>query len=237
MCLTEFDELLGNKENQRGEIDFETGLNNKEILYFQMNIPGYADFGSRIGKLIIQDLKLITSLIHAGKIPKKFDCGACFIDEFGSFVTQSFVELQKMIRSTGIGLNLFFQGIADLETISKPLAHQILGNTKIKIILRQDIDTDVETWSSMAGTEDAEIQSHQMDNSALGASRTGMGNMHEGKKMKIDFDVFKNLNVGQAVVINKGRHTQNLIQIWQQDFKSILEQAPKIKNKPSLFKS
>lgn len=237
MCLTEFDEILGNYENTRGEIDIAEALNNNEILYFQMNTPGYADFSMRIGKLILQDLKLITSLIHAAKIQRKYEFGFCFIDEFGSFVTQSFAELLKMIRSTGIGMNLFMQGIADIEAINKPLANQVLGNTKVKIILRQDIDTDVETWSSMAGTEDAEIESYQMNTDGLTSGRTGMGNVHEGKKMKIDFDVFKNLNVGQAVVINKGRHTQELVQIWQQAQPHLKTEISEIQTKPDIFKS
>lgn len=237
MCLTEFDEILGNYENSRGEIDIAEALNNNEILYFQMNTPGYADFSQRIGKLILQDLKLITSLIHAAKIKRKYEFGFCFIDEFGSFVTESFAELLKMIRSTGIGMNLFMQGIADVEAINKPLANQVLGNTKVKIILRQDIDTDVETWSSMAGTEDAEIESYQINADGILSSRTGMGNVHEGKKMKIDFDVFKNLNVGQAVVINKGRHSQDLIQIWQQTPEIFNQEIKKSKTKPDIFNS
>ena len=89
----------------------------------------------------------------------------------------------------------------------------------------------------MAGTEDAEIESYQMNTDGLTSGRTGMGNMHEGKKMKIDFDVFKNLNVGQAVVINKGRHTQELVQIWQQSQPRLTSEIPEIKNKPDIFKA
>ena len=147
---------------------------------------------------------------------KDFDYGVCFIDEAGSFLSKSFAELQKTIRSIGVGLAIFFQGIADLKVTSPEFAEQVLGNTKVKIILRQENTSDVETWSAMAGTIDSVITSHQTNEAGLTSSKTGMGNMHEGKKMKIDFDVFKSLNVGQAIVINKGRHTYDLIKIWQQ---------------------
>lgn len=236
MCLTEFDALLGNKENAFGEIDLYQSLNRSEILYFQMNTPGFADFSSRIGRLILQDLKLVTNLIQAGKLKKEFEFGVVFIDEFGSFASKSFAELLKMIRSTGIGMNLFFQGIGDLKEVSPSFSEQILGNTKIKIILRQEIDIDVETWSSMAGTVDAEIESYQTNNQNILSNRTGTGNVHIGKKTKIEFDVFKKLKVGQAVVINKGRHIENVIQVWQQiEFKASKNQAIILK-KPNLFR-
>jgi len=132
-------------------------------------------------------------------------------------------------------MNLFFQGIADLKAVSTDFAEQILGNTKIKIILRQEIHTDVETWSAMAGTVDSDIQSHQTESSGLASTKTGLGNVHEGKKVKIEFDVFKNLSVGEAIVINKGRHIHDLIKIWQQNISKIEHSIPLPVAKSSLF--
>ncbi|MFZ3229926.1 MAG: helicase HerA-like domain-containing protein [Pseudobdellovibrio sp.] len=235
LCLNEFKGIIsGNRKNEAG-LDIISALNNKEIIYFQLSLGAYGDVGKRFGKLVIQDLKLVTSLIQAGRVTKEFDFGVCFIDEAGSFLCKSFAELLKTIRSIGIGLNIFFQSIADLRTISPEFAEQIMGNTKVKIILRQDNTTDVETWSAMAGTIDSVIMSHQTNESGIVESKTGMGNMHEGKKMKVDFDVFKSLPVGQAVVINKGRHTCDLISIWQQDVTKINSMRPIILEKPNLF--
>lgn len=84
----------------------------------------------------------------------------------------------------------------------------------VKIIFRQDIDRDVEKWSGMAGTENTVIESFQTDRTTGISQRTGMGNVHEGKRMRIEFDVFKNLTTGKAVVIDKGRRTQDLIAVW-----------------------
>lgn len=212
--LREFNGILSPSTSPNGEIDLVEVLQKGKIAYFQMNTNAYGDLSRRIGKLIIQDVKLISNMFQSGELKREFEYAGLFIDEFGSFATKSFANIQKMIRSAHIGLRLFYQGMADLRAVSPEFEKQVLGNSLTKIILRQDIDEDVETWSGMAGTVDAYIHSYQTENGLLGSSKTGMGNLHEGKKVKIDFDVFKELGKGQAVVIDKGRKLQDVIQIW-----------------------
>lgn len=212
--LREFNGILSPNENSNGEIDLVDILQNGKIAYFQMNTNAYGDLSKRIGKLIVQDIKLISNMFQSGELTREFEYAGVFVDEFGSFATKSFANIQKMIRSAHIGLRLFYQGMADLRAVSPEFEKQVLGNSLTKIVLRQDIDEDVEKWSGMAGTVDAYIHSYQTENGLLGSSKTGMGNLHEGKKVKIDFDVFKELGKGQAVIIDKGRKIQDVIQIW-----------------------
>ncbi len=212
--LREFHGALNPRLSKNKEVDLIDVLQNGKIAYFQMNVNAYGDLSSRLGKLMIQDIKLISNMFQSGQVEKKFEYAGIFVDEFGSFATRSFANIQKMIRSSGMGLRLFYQGMADLRDVSPAFENQVLGNSLIKIVLRQDVDEDVEKWSGMAGTIDSYIHSYQTETSLLGENRTGTGNVHVGKKTKIEFDVFKNLGVGQAVVIDKGRQLQDLIQIW-----------------------
>ena len=149
-----------------------------------------------------------------------------------------------MARSSGIGCDLSFQGIADLRAVSPEFADQIIGNTVFKTIFRQDVSEEVETWSSMAGTEDYVIESQQLENDVLlGKKSTGMGNSHIGKRMLIEFDVFKKLKRGQAILINKAQHTHDLVSVWNIDIqyfmKSLIKKSgPDIeKNKTKTLKS
>ena len=212
--LREFHGALNPRQSRNKEVDLIDVLQNGKVAYFQMNVNAYGDLSSRLGKLIIQDIKLISNMFQSGQVEKKFEYAGIFVDEFGSFATRSFANIQKMIRSSGMGLRLFYQGMADLRDVSPAFENQVLGNSLIKIVLRQDVDEDVEKWSGMAGTIDSYIHSYQTETSLLGDNKTGTGNIHLGKKTKIEFDVFKNLGVGQAVVIDKGRQIQDLIQIW-----------------------
>ncbi len=54
-------------------------------------------------------------------------------------------------------------------------------------------------------------QSQILQGSAI---KTGLGNLLETKKMKSEPDVFKNLKVGQAVLIDKIKTSQDLFQIF-----------------------
>ena len=44
---------------------------------------------------------------------------------------------------------------------------------------------------------------------------TGLGSVREVKEMKIEFDVFKKLSPGQAVLIDKVHHKEDLFQVWR----------------------
>lgn len=204
-----------NPGDNREEIDLANTLQNGGVAYFQMNINGYSSIARAIGKLIVQDLRLVSNMIQSGQAIRAFDYAFISIDEFGSFVYSDFADYIKQVRSAGIGIDLSFQVIADTRQVSPEFADQVLGNTATKFILRQDIKQDVETWAAMAGTKDTTIQSYQTAKSLVGdAEQTGLGNIHEGKSILIDFDVFKQLTTGHAVMIDKKRHKNVVFAIW-----------------------
>ena len=49
----------------------------------------------------------------------------------------------------------------------------------------------------------------------LDEEMTGLGSIRKVKEMKIDFDVFKRLSVGQAILIDKALHREDLFQVWR----------------------
>lgn len=208
-----------NPSSQRAEIDLLNTLQTGGVAYFQMNINGYTAIARAIGALIVQDLKLVSNMLQSEQIARKFDYAFVSIDEMGSFVYPDFSDYIKQVRSASIGLDLSFQGIADVRQISPEFSEQILGNTVNKFVFLQNIPNDVETWSAMAGTKDTIIESYQTENQGIGGSlRTGMGNLHEGKTVLIDFDSVKQLTSGQAIYIDKKRHMNHLISIWDGEF-------------------
>ena len=126
-----------------------------------MNVNGYGDISRRIGRIILQDLKVLSNQIQAGQKNFNYDFCACFIDEFGSFATQDFADFLKMARSSRIGIHLFCQGLADLKAVTSEFKEQIIGNTSSKIIFRQDVPEDAETWSGIAGTFSSRKKTYQ----------------------------------------------------------------------------
>ena len=197
------------------EIDLCDVIKKSQVAYFQLNLNGYGFLGAKIGKMLVQDLKVISSQIQSGQLDFKPDFLGVFIDEFGSFAAKDFSDFLKQVRSANIGVHLFCQGLADLNNVSPDFSNQIFGNTAAKIVLRQDVAEDCEKWASTAGTMDTVSRTFQVNSSQFGEEeKTGLGSLFETKKMKIEHDVFKNLKVGQAVLIDKVQTQEDLFQIF-----------------------
>ena len=214
-CL-EFKDILSGKETEPSRVlSLEECFRERKIAYFQMNVNGYGEISRQIGRMILQDLKVLSNRIQCGQKLLNYDFCACFIDEFGSFATQDFADFLKMARSSRIGIHLFCQGLSDLSRISPEFKNQIIGNTANKIIFRQDVANDAEEWALMAGTLQSKKITYQVSDLDTHQEMIGTGSVREVKEMKIDFDVFKRLSPGQAVLIDKARHREDLFHVWR----------------------
>ena len=214
-CL-EFRKILSRSDSKSApSLSLEECLKERKIAYFQMNVNGYGEISRQIGRIILQDLKVLSNRIQAGQGDFSYPFAACFVDEFGSFATGDFADFLKMARSSRIGISLFCQGLSDLSRISPDFKNQIIGNTATKILFRQDVGRDAEEWAEMAGTFTSRKQTYQISGTETEEERTGMGSVREVKEMKIEFDVFKRLSPGQAVLIDKARHREDLFQVWR----------------------
>ena len=132
------------------------------MAYFQMNVNGYGEISRQIGRMILQDLKVLSNQIQAGQKHFSYDFCACFIDEFGSFATRDFADFLKMARSSRIEIHLFCQGLSDLSRLDSDFKNQIVGNTINKILFRQDVGSDAEEWAKVAGTFPTRKKTYQI---------------------------------------------------------------------------
>lgn len=185
------------------EINLCEALEKNQIIYFQLPILGNADTSRRLGRMIIEDIKALSAYVYQ-RVPNEDDRKFCsvFLDEFGSFASKEFIELLKQARAAKIAVHLFTQGHEDLDVVSPEFGRQTGSNPLTKIVLRLDDEKSVNAVCSMAGTVDALEKSYQVENTFTWM-KTGMGNMRETKQMRVEHDAVKNLNNGQAVVIEK----------------------------------
>ena len=194
---------------------FEDILRHKKVAYFQMNVNGYGEISRQIGRMILQDLKVLSNQIQAGQKLFSYDFCACFIDEFGSFATKDFADFLKMARSSRIGIHLFCQGLSDLSRLDLEFKNQIIGNTINKIVFRQDVGSDAEEWAKLAGTFSSRKKTYQITGAEESEEMTGLGTLRDTKEMRIEFDVFKKLSQGEAVLIDKALHKEDVFKVWR----------------------
>ncbi len=189
-------------QDAENEIDLNAVLEKNQIAYFQLDTLGNPDTARRLGRMIVEDLKGLASQVFHEVPEEKRKFFPIFIDEFGSFASKEFVEFLKQSRSAKFAVHLFSQGSEDLDVVSKEFGRQARSNPMTKIALRLDDSETVNEICSMAGTVDSLEQSYQVEGEWT-QTKTGLGNMRETKQMRVEHDVLKNLNVGQAVVIEK----------------------------------
>ena len=67
----------------------------------------------------------------------------------------------------------------------------------------------------MAGTFPSQKKTYQITGSETEEEMTGVGTVRDVKEMRIEFDVFKKLSQGQAVLIDKAFHREDLFQVWR----------------------
>jgi type IV secretory pathway TraG/TraD family ATPase VirD4 len=203
------------------EIDLKEVRRNSQIAYFQLDTLGNGDSARRLGRMIVEDLKSLSSDVYKTEPHEKDRVFfPIFIDEFGSFAAAEFIELLKQSRGAQFALHLFCQGLEDLDKVSPEFRRQVMTNTLTKIAGRIDDDDSVNEFCSSAGTIDSVAQSYQIEGTVL-KTKTGMGNLRETKQMKIEHDVLKNLRVGQAVMVSKSPTRISGLQVCQA--KSLIE--------------
>lgn len=210
----EFNNILSPNKNEKNQINFIDAINEGQVLFFALNVGAYPETAPVVGRFILMNLKSLMSQIHAKAVTTRKTFISLQVDEFGSFVFDGWADFQKLARDCQFMITMYIQGLADLDKISPEFKSQVQSNTVTKFVLRTDDPYEVDFWSSVAGTMETVERSYQTDDSFPFRSRTGAGNERESSKMKVSHDTFKELSVGQAVLIQKNPHNIDLIDLY-----------------------
>lgn len=186
------------------EIDLLDAYLNKKIVYFQLDLQGYGDTAKRIGRMILQDIRTVSSYIqsHVKDHNRKFF--PVFVDDASSFLDLNFIDFLNKARSAKLAITLLHQSLGDLVIRGdSAFQQQVLENTNIKIILRQDDPVSVEKFSKVGGTRPTVISTYQTEDRLLGKGFTGQGSIRAGQEFRVDPDLIRALKRGEAVLILK----------------------------------
>ena len=100
---------LASQSNQENMISLKSVYETGSVAYFQLNTLAFGDSSRRLGRMILEDLKALSGLLHnqaqdggnpvmegMGRTPRPLHV---YIDEFGAFAGSEFVEFLKQSRS------------------------------------------------------------------------------------------------------------------------------------------
>lgn len=201
MSHSEFSHLV---DVEIPNIDLLDAYLNNKIVYFQLDLQGYGDTAKRLGRMILQDIRTVSSYIQSYVKEHKRKFFPVFVDDASSFLDVNFIDFLNKARSAKLAITLLHQSLGDL-VIRGDMAfqQQVLENTNIKIILRQDDPESVEKFTKVGGTRPVVISTYQTEDRLLGKGFTGQGSIRAGQEFRVDPDLIRALKRGEAVVIWK----------------------------------
>ncbi|WP_233485494.1 TraM recognition domain-containing protein, partial [Spiroplasma sp. ChiS] len=135
---------------------FELITKHKTIL-FSINSLKYPELDSLAGKIIIQDLKELTTL---KPVNQKINV---VLDEFNVFANETIVNLINKSRSFNYQCFLSFQTTNDLKTNNMNLTDTIFGNVSNIVCHNIKDPNTAEYVASVFGTQETEKITHQLD--------------------------------------------------------------------------
>ncbi|MDP2629296.1 MAG: TraM recognition domain-containing protein [Candidatus Harrisonbacteria bacterium] len=198
---SEFSDLLDTDDPQ---IDLLSLYENNQICYFALDLQKYADTSRRIGRMIIQDVRAVSSHIVSHVTAYNRHFFPVFIDDASSFLELNFIDFLNKCRASGYAVTMLHQSLGDLVYRGMPnFQQQVIENTNIKIILRQDDPFSVEKFVKIAGTRRTMISTYQTEEQILGKGLTGAGSVREGQTFRIEPDLIRGLKRGEAALIWK----------------------------------
>ncbi len=166
-----------------------------EILFVDLPTESKAIQSARVGKLLLQEIMLISGLRkHYSELKSKSPF-SIFVDEFDAFATENFVTFQNKGRSSEFMIHIAHQTLSDLDRISPTFKGQIMGNCNVRYIFRQDFPDDAEMWSRFLGTKSVVKKTFQTKDGFW----TGSSSNRETQEFVIHPDRIKNMGTGQCI--------------------------------------
>jgi len=170
-----------------------------EILYVDLPTEAKAVQSSRVGKLLLQEMMLVSGLRKLHPEIKSRLPFAVYVDEFDAFATENFATFLNKGRSSDFMITIIHQTLSDLERVSPTFKGQVMGNCNVRFIFRQDDSKDAEEWSKYLGTKKVVKKTFRTSDGI----QTGDSSNRETEEFKVHPNEIKTLKIGDCILSMK----------------------------------
>jgi conjugal transfer pilus assembly protein TraD len=200
-------------------INLEEDIKSGCIIYFSLNDLTYPDYASRLGRLIINDIKSVFGRISENNPLKTF----AIFDEFTTYAGEQFTTILSRTRSKGVHAIIGTQSFDTIEKMSPKLASDLIANCNTFIVHRQNSDIDAEKLTDVIGKITTyDISYHAPTNNpnvVLPSQKDALEPMssltyRKVRENKVNPEKIQALKAGEAYVLRKkSGATINLVKI------------------------
>jgi len=185
--------------------DFERSLQlfdvvqNGKILFVDLPTEAKAVQSSRIGRLLLQEIMLISGMRKADPSLNSGSPFCVYVDEFDAFATQSFATFLNKGRSSKFMITIAHQTLSQLDRIGEGFRGEVMGNCNVRFVFRQDEPDDAEKWANFIGTRSTVRQTYR----SSGGKQTGESSNRLAEEFIIHPNEIKQLGIGECVYFSK----------------------------------
>ncbi|MBF0106934.1 MAG: TraM recognition domain-containing protein [Deltaproteobacteria bacterium] len=221
LCHSEFGAIMSESTH---EISIKDAYLGRKIVIIQASTLRFPQTAKILGKLVLNDIQNLCGFIYKNMGMSKWRVCPVYVDEFGSFAYEGFADFIRMGRGGGLATTLLHQTMGDLETVGPGFTNQIMGNTNIKIFLKSNDNTTVEEAAKMTGTKELKVHTYQVDQGVFNhMKKTGLGSEINAEEFKIHPNVFRDLKIGEAVLMVSNNNRLERIQLDHFNFGDLSE--------------
>lgn len=216
------------------DINLRSIADNGSIVVFSLDSLNYESDANRIGNLIIQDLKTVTSELQTRPADNTLQV---YIDEFSAIESENIVGLINKSRSAGVPVTLSTQALDDLRKESDSFMGRIVANINSFIIHRSNDLDDAEEYAKLGGQEMTQKvkQNIEYTTSIFGrfgkGAGTGRGSLDEVLDYRVSPKTIQELDTGEAIYIAKSPLRIVKVKVIPEDeSKIVIDEVAKQKN-------
>ena len=191
-----------------GGISFRDIWNSNNCIYIGLPVLGYPRVARSLGKIILGDIAHAVYSVYKQNINKTNPIGI-YIDELSSVITDEFIELLNKSRGAKVELTVAFQSPSDINKISPSLCQQILENASNWFVFKQRMEVGSNTFAEAIGTILGQKKTIKVKNGEV----QDVGSQRDVHELIVHHDIIKNLNRGQAVVLQHSPSKIDLVNI------------------------
>lgn len=188
------------------DINLRSAADNGSIVVFSLDSNNYESDANRIGNLIIQDLKTVTSELMSNPAENILQV---YIDEFSAIDSENIVGLINKSRAANVPVTLSTQAIDDLRKSSESFLGRVIANINSFIIHRANDLDDAEEYAKLTGKVKTKVFNQQVEHASsifgkIGkGAGTGKGSLVEVEDYRVSPSRIQELGTGEAVYIAK----------------------------------
>lgn len=195
MCKSDFGTLIDREDAPSLE---ELHTRNR-ICFFSLNTQSYPEASKQLGRIILGSLMALSNKIQSQVEPKDRKETTVIVDEFGSFITETFINFLNKARSSKFRLILATQSPGDVELDGTKTRKQIADSTTVKMFLRVSDPESADYCAAVVGTQVSEKRTTRVDDRNF-HSDTYTGSIREVQEYIIHPDDIKKFGLGEGVV-------------------------------------